>query len=100
MHLFFIDPVVLSRLPALDLLLIEPQSNFLLGGLHSIGAMADVAADIDGEVTTDGAWCGGERVGGTEESAAGLDDVFALPDHGADGAAAHVYSSISIVLDP
>lgn len=44
----------------------------------------------DGVVTTDGARLGGERVGGTEDLAAGLDGVTALPDHGADGAAAHV----------
>jgi hypothetical protein len=44
----------------------------------------------DGEVTTDGAGLGGKRVGGTEDLAAGLDGVTALPDHGADGAAAHV----------
>ena len=29
--------------------------------------MADVAADIDGEVAADGAGSGGERVGGTED---------------------------------
>jgi hypothetical protein len=44
----------------------------------------------DGEVTTDGARGRGEGVGGTEDGTAGLDDVAALPDHGADGAAAHV----------
>ena len=44
----------------------------------------------DGVVTTDGAWLRGEGVGGTEDLAAGLDGVTALPDHGADGSAAHV----------
>ena len=52
--------------------------------------MADVASDIDGVVTTDGAWGGGQWVGGTEENAAGLDGVLALPDHGADWARVHV----------
>ena len=52
--------------------------------------MADVAADVDGEVATEGTRGRGERVGGTEDGAAGLDGVLALPDHGADGAAAHV----------
>ena len=44
----------------------------------------------DGEVTTDGTRLRGERVGGTEQHAAGLDDLAALPDHGADGAGGHV----------
>lgn len=76
--------------------------------------MADVAADVDGEVTTDGAGGRGQRVGGAEEdckrkilasdnetraegygfiwirTTAGLDGVTALPDHGADGARQHV----------
>lgn len=46
MHLLLVDPVVLSRLPALDLGLLEPESNLLLGGLDSVRAVADVAADI------------------------------------------------------
>jgi hypothetical protein len=44
----------------------------------------------DGEVTTDGSGLGSEGVGGTEDLAAGLDGITALPDHGADGAGAHV----------
>jgi hypothetical protein len=67
--------------------------------------------DIDGVVTTDGAGGGSEGVGGAEESwgrklsvigshrdkgrrtAASLDGITALPDHGDDGAAVHVYWS-------
>ena len=96
MHLFLIDPIMLRRLPALDLLLTEPQRDLLLRRLHSIRTVADVAADIDGEVAADGAWGGSERVGGAEESAAGLDDVLALPDHSADWTAAHVYMTVSV----
>lgn len=44
----------------------------------------------NGVVTTDGAGLRGERVGGTEDLATSLDGVTAFPDHGADGAAAHV----------
>lgn len=44
---------MLSGLPGLDLTLLEPESNLLLGVLDAVGAVADVAADIDGEVTTD-----------------------------------------------
>ena len=37
---------MLSHLPALDLLLIEPQRDLFLGRFDSIRAVADVAADI------------------------------------------------------
>jgi hypothetical protein len=85
-----VDPVVLSRLPGLNLTLLEPESNLLLAVLNGVGAVAHVAANVEGEVATDGAGGGGEGVGGTEDGAAGLDGVTALPDHGADGAGAHV----------
>lgn len=52
----------------MNLALLEPESNFLLGVLNAIGAVADVAADVDGKVAADGAWLGGKRVGGTEKS--------------------------------
>lgn len=85
-----VDPVELSLLPGVELLRLEPKGDLLLGGVDGVRAVADVAADIDGKITTDGARGGGERVGSTEELAADLDDLLALPDHGADGARAHV----------
>jgi hypothetical protein len=50
-YLFLIDPIVLSRLPLKDFTLLEPESNFFLGILDAVGAVADIAADIDGVVT-------------------------------------------------
>jgi hypothetical protein len=82
---------VLSALPALDLAFLEPQSNLLLAVLDAVGAVADVAANVEGVIAADGAGGGGEGVGGTEDGAAGLDGVTAFPDHGADGAGAHVW---------
>jgi len=52
----------------------------------------------DGEVTTDGAWRRGGRVGGTEEDTAGLDSFTSLPDHCADWAAGHVYDDCQIII--
>ena len=78
-------------LPLEDLGGSEPEADLLLGGLDGVGAVADVAANVDGEVTTDGTGGGGQGVGGTEDGTAGLDDVLTLPDHGADGAAQHVW---------
>lgn len=62
-----VDPVELGSLVADQVALLEPESNLLLGVLDAVGAVADVAADVDGEVATDGARGGGEGVGGTEE---------------------------------
>lgn len=62
-----VDPVELGGLPGDDLTLLEPESNLLLGVLDGVGAVADVAADIDGVVTTDGTGGRGKGVGGTED---------------------------------
>jgi hypothetical protein len=62
-----VDPVELSRLPVDSLAILEPEGNLLLGVLDRVGAVADVAADVDGVVTTDGARGGGKGVGGTED---------------------------------
>lgn len=113
-HLFLlIDPLELGRLVALNLLRLEPQSNLLLGTLDGIGAVADVATDINGIVTTDGAGGGGKRVGGTkngcsrlvcglrriligELTTTGLASITTLPNHGDDWAAQHVCVSVSL----
>jgi hypothetical protein len=74
--------------------------------------VADVAADVDGIVTTDGTRGGGKRVGGTKDAcevlvvntmfcwgectAAGLAGVTALPDHGDDRTAEHVCGNVSV----
>lgn len=49
-HLF-VDPLGLGALPADNVTLLEPQSNLLLGVLDAVGAVADVAASNEGEVT-------------------------------------------------
>lgn len=51
----------------------------------------------EGVVTTDGTRGRSQGVGGTEQSAAGLDGILALPDHSADGTAEHVWSCVSII---
>lgn len=117
-HLFLINPIILIHLPLREILLGEPQRNLLLGRLHAIGAVADIASDVldelivslaqqremsvrmdegtyDGEVTADGARLGSERVGCAEELTAGFDDFFAFPDHGAYGAAGHVCATLA-----
>jgi hypothetical protein len=42
---------VLNRLPLKDFTLLEPESDLLLGILDAVGAVADIAADVDGVIT-------------------------------------------------
>lgn len=90
LNYLFVDPVESGGLVAEDLLGLEPQRNLLLGGLDRVGAVADIATNINGKVTTNGAGLGSQGVGGTEDGAASLDDVLTLPDGGDNGAGAHV----------
>lgn len=68
----------------------EPEADFVVGGLDSVGAVAKVAADVNAEVTTDSAKGGVGGLGGTEHLAAFEDSVHTLPYHAAHGAGAHV----------
>lgn len=86
----FVDPGGGVRLPVGELLGLEPEGDLLGGGLNTIGSVADVAANIDAEISADGSGEGVGGVGGAEEGAASLDGALALPDHGADGAGAEV----------
>lgn len=65
--LLLVDPAELGSLVGDGLAVLEPEGNLLLGVLDGVGAVADVAADIDGEVATDGARGRVKRVGGTED---------------------------------
>ena len=74
----------------------EPEADFLSSGFETIGTVADVSADVEGEVTTDGAGSGGGGVGFAEEGAALLDDVDAFPDHTDDGAGGEEFAETTI----
>lgn len=117
--LFLVDPALLSALPAQNLLLGEPEVDLLLGGVDTVAAVADVTADVlsvpllatwlrmvemrfcvdwtyDGVVTTDGARGAVLGVSGTKDLTADLASLTALPDHGADGAGAHVWGNQAV----
>ena len=81
-----VDPGVGVVGPVAELSIREPEGDLLVGRLDGVGTVANVSADIDAVVTSDGAGLGVERLGGTEHLSAGEDDVGTLPDHAADGA--------------
>ena len=90
----FVNPSGRAGVPRGDSLG-EPKSDLLLGRLDSIGTVADVAADLDAEITTDGAHGTLGRHGCSEHLAALEDDILALPHHCADGSAGHVVDETS-----
>merc|ERR1719184_722365 len=85
-----VDPVLLGGGPVTELLGLEPEGNLVVGRLNSVRAMADVAPDMDGEVSPDGSREGSGRVGFTKHNTTSLHCVQTLPNHGADRAAGHV----------
>jgi hypothetical protein len=88
--LLLVNPRLLGASPGDDLLWLEPKLDLMLGRVDGVGAVADVAADINGVVEADGAWGRVDWVGGAEDEAANLYGFTAFPDHGNDGARGHV----------
>ena len=64
----------------------EPKSNFLVGGLNSVGAVDDVSSLINAKVSADGSGGRVGGLGGTEHLAACENGVVTFPNHSADGA--------------
>lgn len=84
-----IDLAAGVRLPGVEAFR-EPHSNFPLSRLNGIRAMADVAANINGEIATNGARGGVRRLGSAEHDTAGLNGSLTLPHDAAHGAGAHI----------
>lgn len=57
--------------------------------------MADVSADGNGKVSSDGSWSGSQWVGSTKQSSSSLDGIGTLPDHGTDRTGVHVLDETS-----
>lgn len=69
---------------------VVPEGDLVLGALGAVGAVDDVAANVNAKVAPDGASLGISGVGGTNDLAAVDDGVPALEDHGDDGAGREV----------
>jgi len=87
--LILIDPFGLAVLVLNDALW-EPESNFMFGGLDGIRAVADVASGHKAEVSTDGAWSRGKRVGSTEHDTTSLDSVETFDNESDDWTGSHI----------
>ena len=72
--------------PVDDLFVFEPKLDLIIGRLDSVGAVTDVSANVDAEVTSDSAWLRILRLGGTEHFSSGLDSIVTFPNHAADWA--------------
>lgn len=44
--LLLVDPLEAVELPGLELLVLEPQSDLLIGAINGVGAVADVSANV------------------------------------------------------
>lgn len=86
----FVNPFVPGWGPADNLLLTEPQGNFLVGRFNGVRSVDDVTSNLNAQISSDGSWGGVGWVGFTEQNAAGFDDVQTFPHHRYDWAAVHV----------
>ena len=85
----FVDLSIELAVPA-DNTLGEPESDFLFGRLNRVGAVAQVLANINAIVTTDGTRSRVQGVGGAEHRTTSLDNLLTFPDHANDGTRGHV----------
>jgi hypothetical protein len=79
-----VDPGVGVVVPGAELLILEPESDLLVGGLNGIRSVDDVSSDVNAEVSSDGTWLRVGWLGGTEHLSSGLDGVVTFPDHSDD----------------
>ena len=82
--------------PVNDLLRLEPEVELANSTLGTIRAVADVAVNLNSEVTTDGTRSRVSRASSTEKSAATLDDTSTLPAHSNDGTRGEVVAEIVV----
>jgi hypothetical protein len=93
-YLLLVDPAVLAGGPVSDSLG-EPEGDLLGGGLGRIGTVAEVSADIEAIVTTDGTRGRLGRASGSQELASFREGVESLEYHGDNGAREHVVDETS-----
>jgi len=86
-----VDPLLRVIIPAGYLGELEPEGDLFLCRFDRVRSMDNVSADINAEVTTNGARLRVNWFGGSKHFSTCLDAVVALPDHGANWARGHVF---------
>ena len=84
-----VDPAGSARFVRSDSLR-EPHTDFVLGGFDRVTSVADVAADLNAEIPTNGSHSRFGRHGGTKHLASLQDNVLSFPDHSTDRSGGHV----------
>mmetsp|Transcript_5866 Transcript_5866/g.13914 ORF Transcript_5866/g.13914 Transcript_5866/m.13914 type:complete len:210 (-) Transcript_5866:29-658(-) len=84
-----VDPRSFAAFPFADSLG-EPVGNFLVGGFDRVRSVADVAANLNAEVSTDGSHGGVRGHGGTKHFASFNAGSLSFPDHSTDWSRGHV----------
>lgn len=72
------DPWCHRGFPFAELLGIEPEANLSLSVLRRVAPMHDVPADLDGKVSTDGAWFRFQWIRDTDDFPGRLDDAISF----------------------
>jgi len=78
--------------PVDELFGFEPKSDLLLRGFLGVGAVDDVATEIEAKVTADGTGQGSLRIGFSHHHSASLGGILALPHHWHHGTRRHEFA--------
>jgi len=76
-HLF-INPILAVGFPAENFSILKPQSNFTFGILDRIASMANVSANLNAKVSSDGSRGRFQRIRRAEHLSTRRDSFFAL----------------------
>lgn len=76
------NPGLLAVRPVVDLLLGEPMLDLMLGTFSRIRSVANIPANSQAQVSSDGSREGVIRASSSQQVPSTLDDVGTLPDHG------------------
>ncbi|EEQ37008.1 conserved hypothetical protein [Clavispora lusitaniae ATCC 42720] len=85
-----VDPREHSWLVLNQFLLLEPQTDFLVGGFNRVRTVGNISAHVNSKVTSDGTWGRLQWVGSTQNSSTLLDNVLTFPNGGQNWTRQHV----------
>ena len=81
--------------PCGNLVILEPESDFLVGTFNWITSVNDVSTNINAEISSDGAWLWLVGSCGSQHLSAGGNSVVTFPDHSGNWAWVCVFNESS-----